>query len=190
MRISTTLKVSSVVLGPKKLEIWGEKSCENCTRAEETKYCAMKLSQIRRKIELCMRDIILCFEMNLFYFFLDSSFIHIRIFKYRSTYVYLLGCRDPRGLTVHQQRHLPTGLNVKLIHNQFGCTRWAFRLLNWDGRLLSCDVSLWRQEVIPVIYNQIILSLSENTVGWGGVGKITPSLYGLDLRMQGYLIYQ
>jgi hypothetical protein len=34
-------------------------------RAEETKYCAMKLSQIRRKIELYMREMILRLEMNL-----------------------------------------------------------------------------------------------------------------------------
>jgi hypothetical protein len=71
-----------VVLRPKELEIRGKKY-ENCIRAKKTKqnkYCAMKLSQIRRRIELCMREMILRFEMNLeIYVFLDSSFIHIRI---------------------------------------------------------------------------------------------------------------
>jgi hypothetical protein len=62
MRISTN-EVSSVVLGPKKLEIQ-KTNCENCIRTEKTKYCAMTLSQIRRRIELCMREIILRFEMN------------------------------------------------------------------------------------------------------------------------------
>jgi hypothetical protein len=42
-----------------------KKNCENCIRAEKTKYCAMKFSQIRQRIELCMREIILRFEMNL-----------------------------------------------------------------------------------------------------------------------------
>jgi hypothetical protein len=32
---------------------------------EEPKDYAMKLSQIRRRIELCMREIILRFEMNI-----------------------------------------------------------------------------------------------------------------------------
>jgi hypothetical protein len=46
------------------------KKCENCKRAKnktkqnKTKYCAMKLSQIPRRIELCMREIILRFEVN------------------------------------------------------------------------------------------------------------------------------
>jgi hypothetical protein len=45
----------------------------------KTKESAMKLSQIRRRIELCLREIILRFEMNLQnLFFLDNS-IHIRI---------------------------------------------------------------------------------------------------------------
>jgi hypothetical protein len=51
------------VLGPKKLEIRGKK-CENCKRAEKSKYCAMKLSEIPRRIELYMREKILRFEMN------------------------------------------------------------------------------------------------------------------------------
>jgi Holliday junction resolvase RusA-like endonuclease len=71
-------------------------------KAEKTKYCAMKLSQIRRRIELIMRDIILCFEVNL-EIFLDS-FIHIRIFKQ------IPKCyKDPQGHTVHQQRPQPRG---------------------------------------------------------------------------------
>jgi hypothetical protein len=83
-RISTN-QVSSVVLGPKKLEI-REKNCENCKRAEKkppttttkttTKYCAMKLSQICRRTELSVREIIPRFEMNL-----QNLHIHIRIFK-------------------------------------------------------------------------------------------------------------
>jgi hypothetical protein len=79
MRISTT-QVSSVMLRSKKMEI--RKKCENWkSRRMKTKESAMKLSQIRRRIELCMREIILRFEMNLkIYFFLDSS-IHIRISK-------------------------------------------------------------------------------------------------------------
>jgi hypothetical protein len=53
------------------------------------------MSQIRRRIELCMREITLCFEMNLykFTFFLTDLFIFLS--KYRNTYI--LGCRDPRG---------------------------------------------------------------------------------------------
>jgi hypothetical protein len=43
---------------------WKSQKCENYKRAKKTKYCAMKLSQIRQKIELCMREIILRFEMN------------------------------------------------------------------------------------------------------------------------------
>jgi hypothetical protein len=37
------------------------------TRAEKTKYmyCAIKLSQIRQRIEVCLREIIRGFEMNL-----------------------------------------------------------------------------------------------------------------------------
>jgi hypothetical protein len=36
-----------------------------CIRAEKIQYCAMKWSQIRRRIELCMREIVIRFEMNL-----------------------------------------------------------------------------------------------------------------------------
>jgi hypothetical protein len=60
----------------------------------KTKQLAMKLSQIRRGLELSPREVILRFEMNLQkkkYFFLDSS-IHIRILKqvpkYLSTGLY------------------------------------------------------------------------------------------------------
>jgi hypothetical protein len=63
MRISTT-QVSSVMLRSKKLEI--RTKCENCkSRRMKTKQSAIKLSQIRRGIELCLREIILRFEMNL-----------------------------------------------------------------------------------------------------------------------------
>jgi hypothetical protein len=65
MRISTTY-VSSVMLGLKQLEI------RNVTmtvkiREEKHKHNAVKLSQIRRRIELlvCVKKIILIFEMNL-----------------------------------------------------------------------------------------------------------------------------
>jgi hypothetical protein len=64
MRISTT-QVSSVMLKSKKLEI-RKKKCENWkSRRMKTKQSAMKLSQIRRRIELCLREMILRFEMNL-----------------------------------------------------------------------------------------------------------------------------
>jgi hypothetical protein len=70
MRIST-YQVSSVVLRPEKLEI-REKNCKNQYESQKTpppknkkKYYAKKLSQIRRWIELCMREIILRFEVSL-----------------------------------------------------------------------------------------------------------------------------
>jgi hypothetical protein len=49
MRISTN-QVSSVVLRPKKLEI--RKIVRTIKEPKKNKYCAMKLSQIRRRIEL------------------------------------------------------------------------------------------------------------------------------------------
>jgi hypothetical protein len=60
--VEASTQVSSVVLRPKKL-----KSKKNLKTVKEpkNKYCAWKLSQIRRRIELCMREIILLFEMNL-----------------------------------------------------------------------------------------------------------------------------
>jgi hypothetical protein len=43
-----------------------KKKCENWkSRHMKTKQSSMKLSQIRRRIELCLREIILRFEMNL-----------------------------------------------------------------------------------------------------------------------------
>jgi hypothetical protein len=61
MHISTN-EVSSVMLCLKKLEIL--KKCENYEKT--IKYqSVMKLSQIRQRIELCMREIILLFQMNL-----------------------------------------------------------------------------------------------------------------------------
>jgi hypothetical protein len=78
MRISTN-QVSSVVLRPKSLKT--EKHCKNCKRGEKTQYWTMKLNQIRQRIELCMREMILRFRwIYRIYFFLDSL-IHIRIFK-------------------------------------------------------------------------------------------------------------
>jgi hypothetical protein len=62
MHISTN-QVSSVVRRPKKLEI--RKIVKTVKEPKTPKYCAMKLSQIRRRIELRMREIILRFEMNL-----------------------------------------------------------------------------------------------------------------------------
>jgi hypothetical protein len=41
------------------------KKCENSKRAGKNKRNAMKLSHICRRIELCMREITLNFEMNL-----------------------------------------------------------------------------------------------------------------------------
>jgi hypothetical protein len=64
MRFSTT-QFSSVMLSSKKLEI---RKCENWeSRRMKTKQSAMKLSQIRRRIytELCLREIILRFDVNL-----------------------------------------------------------------------------------------------------------------------------
>jgi hypothetical protein len=76
---------------------------------KNTGYCAMKLSQICRRIVLCMRDIILCFRMNLWNLLFFSKFFFIFLFlsKYRSKY--LLGCRDSWGLTVYKQRPWPRG---------------------------------------------------------------------------------
>ena len=57
----------------------------------------MKLNQIRQRVELCMREIILRFEMIFFkfYFFLDSI-IHIRIFKQVPKYL-ATGLKRPSG---------------------------------------------------------------------------------------------
>jgi hypothetical protein len=52
-----------------------------------------------------------------FTFFLTALLIFVLLSKYRSTL--LLGCRDPRGLTVHQQRPRPRGYIAKLIQYQF-----------------------------------------------------------------------
>jgi hypothetical protein len=63
MRMSTT-QVSLVMLTSKKFEI--EKKCENWkSHVMKTKQSAMILSQIRRRIELCLREILFGFEMNL-----------------------------------------------------------------------------------------------------------------------------
>jgi hypothetical protein len=63
MRISTN-KVSLVMLRPKNFEI--RKKWEKLKEpGEKPQQSAMKLSQIRRRMKLCMREIILRFEMNL-----------------------------------------------------------------------------------------------------------------------------
>jgi hypothetical protein len=64
MRISTN-QVSSVVLGSKELEIRKIVKTVKEPKKKTNKYCAMKLSQICRRIELSMREIILRFEMIL-----------------------------------------------------------------------------------------------------------------------------
>ena len=82
MRISTN-EVSSVVLEPKKLEV-EKKNCEKCKepkKKQNKSYCAMKLSQIRRRKELCMREISFVSKWIYEIYFLLDSFIHIRIFK-------------------------------------------------------------------------------------------------------------
>jgi hypothetical protein len=61
MRISTN-DVSSEMLRPKQLEI-GNISIK--IRKEKQKQNAVKLSQTLRRIELCVRKMILRFEMNL-----------------------------------------------------------------------------------------------------------------------------
>jgi hypothetical protein len=55
MRISTN-QVSSVVFRPKKVEI--RKIVKTIKESKYNKYCAMKLSQIRRRIELCKTNTI------------------------------------------------------------------------------------------------------------------------------------
>jgi hypothetical protein len=81
MRISTT-QVFSVMLRLKKLEILNKKKIEKRkSRRMKTKQSVMKLSQIGRRIELCLKEIVLRFGMNLQnLLFLDSS-IHICILK-------------------------------------------------------------------------------------------------------------
>jgi hypothetical protein len=60
----STIQVSSVMFRSKKLEI--RKKSENWkSRRMKTKQSAIKLSQISQRIELCLREIILRFEMNL-----------------------------------------------------------------------------------------------------------------------------
>jgi hypothetical protein len=59
----STNQVSSVMLRSKKLEI--RKNVKSLKEPIKTKQSAMKFSQIRRRIELCMREIILRFELNL-----------------------------------------------------------------------------------------------------------------------------
>jgi hypothetical protein len=68
----------------------------------KTKQSAIQLNQIRRRIELeivCMREIILRFDMNFFLIIQFNTHFNAN----------LLGCRDPQGITVHQQRLRPKG---------------------------------------------------------------------------------
>jgi hypothetical protein len=62
MRISTN-QVSSVMLRSKYLEI--QKKLKIVKEPIKTEQSVMKWSQIRRRIELCMREIIFRFEMVL-----------------------------------------------------------------------------------------------------------------------------
>ena len=78
MRISTN-EVLSVVLEPKKLEV--EKKTLKSVKSRKKSYCAMKLSQIRRRKELCMREISFVSRWIYEISFLFDNFIHIRIFK-------------------------------------------------------------------------------------------------------------
>jgi hypothetical protein len=64
MRISTT-QVSSVMLRSKKLEIRKKKYEKTESAVGWKPKSTMKLSQIRRRIELCPREIILRFKMTL-----------------------------------------------------------------------------------------------------------------------------
>jgi hypothetical protein len=57
MRISTT--------GTQAEKVGNPKNIVKTVYEKKNKYYAMKLNQIRRRIELCMREIILRFEMNL-----------------------------------------------------------------------------------------------------------------------------
>jgi hypothetical protein len=61
MQISNN-QVSSAMAIPKKLEI---RKTAKTLKTEKIKHNTMKLSQIRQRRELCMREIVLRFEMNL-----------------------------------------------------------------------------------------------------------------------------
>jgi hypothetical protein len=102
---------------------WKRWKSENLWKTIEDKrknpnHNAMKLSQIGQKIELCIRVSKWIYKISFF----PHSSNHIRVLgKYRNTW--LLGCRDVRGLTTHQQGLRPRGLNVKQIRYQF-CMYW------------------------------------------------------------------
>jgi hypothetical protein len=76
MHISTT-QVSSVMLKSKTLAIRRKVK----ERSDETKQSAMKLSQSHRKIELCLREIILRFGMNIQNLHFSSQFNPYSYFK-------------------------------------------------------------------------------------------------------------
>jgi hypothetical protein len=64
------------MLRPKKFEIRQKKyqKFKTFKTAQKTKQSAIKLNQIRRMVELCLKEIILRFEMvTKSFFFLDNS---------------------------------------------------------------------------------------------------------------------
>jgi hypothetical protein len=78
--ISAT-EVSSGIFRSKKLKIRKIKGENWESSRMKTKQSAINLSQIHLKIYVCLKDTILCFEMNfMIYLFFDIS-IHIRILK-------------------------------------------------------------------------------------------------------------
>jgi hypothetical protein len=75
----STNQVSSVVIRSKKLEN-REKKCDNCERADKTQ-SAMKTSLIRRRVELCMREIILRLKLFCKIYFFSWQFNSYSYFK-------------------------------------------------------------------------------------------------------------
>ena len=102
MHIST-IQVSSVMLRPKKLEI-RKKNCENSKEPGKTKakYSEIEPNLSKDRAMHVGDNPSVWDEFIKFTFFLTVYFIFVILSKYLSTS--LLGCRDPRGLTVHQQR--------------------------------------------------------------------------------------
>jgi hypothetical protein len=99
----------------------------------------MTLSQIRRRIELCLREIIFRFEMNLkIYFFLDSS-IHIRNLKQvplSNWTVETLGDYSPQAETSTQGLECKTNTLRILMHQMRILTIQVSSEMNWDLPLL------------------------------------------------------
>jgi hypothetical protein len=74
--INQVFKTNHVMLRQKKLEIREKKkSTGNLKKNSKKSNGAMKLSQIHRRIELCLREIILRFEMNLWNLHFSWQFI-------------------------------------------------------------------------------------------------------------------